>query len=96
MSYVLKHKETGEIYSCTLKNIYDFAYHGVKVWEDQTAAAGEFASLVAEAGYDQPWLWEVVPIEENKLKLCNVKLNNNPARRIYWLPDGRLEARTEA
>lgn len=95
MPFVLKHKETGEVFSCTLINIYDFPYHGVKSWDSAEAAAAERGSLTAQHGFDQPWLWEVTPMEESKLKLGNVKLNNNPARRIYWLPDGRLEARSD-
>lgn len=95
MPYVLKHKETGEIFSCSLTNIYDFTYHGVKAWDELSEAAAECGPLAVEYGYNEPWLWEVTPLEENKLKLCNVKLNNNPSKRIYLLEDGRLEARTE-
>jgi hypothetical protein len=95
MPYVLKHKETGQIFSCVLKNIYDFSYHGVKAWEDSASASAELGALTAEYGYDQPWVWEVTPMEESKLKLCNVKLNNNPSRKVYLLSDGRLEARSD-
>lgn len=95
MPYVLKHKETGEIFSCSLTNIYDFTYHGVKAWDEQPAAE-EYGALTAGHGYNEPWLWEVEAMEESKLKLCNVKLNNNPSRRIFLQPDGRLEVLTES
>lgn len=94
MPYVLKHKETGEIYSCMMRNVYDFTYHGVRAWADDAQAAAELGSVLAEAGVDEPWQWEVAAMEDDKLKLGNVKLNNNPSRRVYWLPDGRLEARS--
>ena len=94
MYYVLKHKETGEIFSCSQKNIYDFIYHGVKSWEDEDTAASEMASVLAEKGYDEPEQWEVFDLEEeHTLKMCNVKLANNPAKRLYMREDGRLEAR---
>lgn len=95
MPYVLKHKETGEIFSCTLKNIYDFDYHGVKVWDDASAAASELGPLTAGQGDDQPWKWEVAELDEAKVKMCNVKLNNNPAKRIFLTAEGKLEARTD-
>ncbi|RAV04143.1 hypothetical protein [Paenibacillus sp. YN15] len=96
MYYVLKHKETGEIFSCSQKNVYDFMYHGVKSWEDEDAAEAELGLVLAEHGYDEPSNWEVFLIpEEHTLKMCNVKLANNPAKRIFMLPDGRLEARSD-
>ncbi|MNP48013.1 hypothetical protein D3C76_1421030 [compost metagenome] len=95
MYYVLKHKETGEIFSCSQKNIYDFIYHGVKSWEDEDTAASEMASVLAEQGYDEPEQWEVFDLEEeHTLKMCNVKLANNPAKRLYMREDGRLETRS--
>lgn len=95
MAYVLKHKETSEIFSCTLINVYDLPYHGVKTWEDSAAAASELGQITAAAGHDQPSLWEVMQLEENRLKLCNVKLNNDANRRVFLLSDGRLEARSD-
>ncbi|MFM9327454.1 hypothetical protein [Paenibacillus mesotrionivorans] len=96
MYYVLKHKETGEIFSCSQKNIYDFMYHGVKSWEDEDTAAAEMASVLAGQGYDEPEKWEVFDLEEeHTLKMCNVKLANNPAKRLYMREDGRLEARSD-
>lgn len=94
MFYVLKHKDTGEIFSCSQRNVYDFVYHGVKSWEDGETAAAELGTLTAEHGYDEPWVWEVFPVEEHTLKMCNVKLANNPAKRVYMLADGRLESRS--
>lgn len=95
MPFVLKHKDTGEIFSCSLTNIYDFRYHGVKVWEDAAAAEAEKGSVTAEQGYDQPWEWEAVELPEERVKLCNVKLNNNPSRRIYLTGDGALVTKTD-
>jgi hypothetical protein len=94
MPYVLKHRDTGELFSCFMTNIYDFRYYGVKAWEDSVTAAAELGSLAAEHGYGQPWEWEVAELAEDRVKMCNVKLNNNPSKRIYLTAEGRLEART--
>ncbi|WP_438444583.1 hypothetical protein [Gorillibacterium sp. sgz5001074] len=94
MPYVLQHKDTGELFSCFLTNIYDFRYYGVKVWEDREAAQAELGTITAEHGYDQPWEWEPVELGEDRVKMGNVKLNNNPDKRIYLTPEGKLEARS--
>ena len=83
MPYVIKHKLTSEIYTCTLINIYDFAYHGVKVWDTFDAAQAQFASLLLEQGMDKLWDWEIHELTENQTKMGNVKLNNNAAKRLY-------------
>ena len=50
---------------------------------------------MAEQGYDEPEQWEVFDLEEeHTLKMCNVKLANNPAKRLYMREDGRLETRS--
>jgi len=95
MPYALKQKTTAELFSCTLINIYDFPYHGVKVWEERETAERDYASFLAEQGSDEPWLWEVVELSEDQNKMCNVKLNNNPAKRVYLGEQGRIEARID-
>lgn len=92
MPYVLKHKNSGEIFSCRLVNIYDLPYHGAKAWEEAAEAEAERDAFLADRS-QRPDDWELFELEESKLKLCNVKLNNNPNRRLYWEPDGRLTAR---
>jgi hypothetical protein len=92
--HALKNRSTGELFSCSLVNIYDFPYHGVKVWQDADEARAEYASFLALQGVNEPWVWELHELEENQVRLCNVKLNNNPAKRLFLTAEGRIEART--
>jgi hypothetical protein len=93
MSFVIKEKETAEIYTCELINIYDFKYHGVKVWNNRGAAEAEYASFLLEQGLDELWNWEIIELEENQVKLGNVKLNNNAAKRLFLTPEGKVQSR---
>lgn len=93
MPFVLKHRETSELFACTLVNTYDFPYHGVKFWDSPEEAQGEFASFLNAQGVEDSRQWEVIELEENGLKMGNVKLNNNPAKRVYLTAEGRIQAR---
>ena len=92
MPYALKNKETSELFSCALENIYGIPYHGVKLWEDREAAEADAPSFLVERGACDPWRWEVVGLDEHQAKLCNVKLNNNPNRRVFLTEEGRIDA----
>lgn len=92
MPYVLKHRKTGEIAACMLKNVYDLDYFGVKWWDSQEAASAEAHRLLAELGRSDPAMWDVVEIGANDLRLGNVKLNNDPRRTLYMDENGRLRA----
>lgn len=94
MGYVLKHRQTGELFSCMLVNVYDLPYYGVKVWEDQETAMEEYPSFLAECGIGELGDWEVTELEDEQVKLANVKLSNNPNRAVFLLENGKLEART--
>jgi hypothetical protein len=91
MPFVIKEKETAEIYTCELINIYDFKYHGVKVWSKRAEAEAEYASFLLEQGQDELWNWEIIELEENQVKLGNVKLNNNAAKRLFLTPEGKVQ-----
>jgi hypothetical protein len=93
MPYVIKQIETAEVFTCSLINIYDFAYHGVKVWNSRAAAEADYASFLLEQGVDDLWNWELAELEEGLIKIGNVKLNNNPAKRLFLTPEGKLQAR---
>jgi hypothetical protein len=93
MPFVLKHKETKEIFTCELINIYDYKYHGVKVWNNRPAAEAEYASFLLEQGTDELWNWEPLELDENQVKLGNVKLNNNAAKRLFLTPEGKVLSR---
>jgi len=92
MPFALKNKATSELFSCTLLNVYDLPYHGVKLWGDREAAEAEAEAFLAEKGVEAPADWEIVSLDENQAKLCNVRLNNNPSRRVYLTEEGRIVA----
>lgn len=92
MPYALKNKKTSELFSCTLLNVYDLPYHGVKLWEESAAAEAEARAFLAERGVEDPEEWEIVSLDENRAKLCNVKLNNNPKKRVFLADDGSIQA----
>jgi hypothetical protein len=91
--FVIKAQETSELFTCTLINIYDFEYHGVKTWGSEAEAKAEFASFLLQKGVDDIWRWDVIELDESQHKLCNVKLNNNPLKRLFLNEQGKVEAR---
>lgn len=96
MPFALINKTTSEIFACTLLNIYDLPYHGVKLWGDREAAEAEADAFLTEIGVEAPAEWEIVSLDEHQAKLCNVKLNNNPKKRVYLADDGRIEVQWDA
>ncbi|WP_156158139.1 hypothetical protein [Gordoniibacillus kamchatkensis] len=50
MPYVLKQRETAQIYTCMLVNHYQLEYYGVKFWQDEAAARGEAAAFLTAQG----------------------------------------------
>jgi hypothetical protein len=88
MPYVLKNKKTSEIFACTLINIYDFPYHGVKFWEYEDEAEAEYQMFLQqkEASLQD---WELIEVEEHQLKMFNVKLKNNPQLRLFLNDEGK-------
>ena len=93
MPYVLRHRDTGEIAAAVMKNVYDLDYFGVKWWATQEEAEAERDAWSAGREASGAADWEVVQMDESRIKLMNVKLKNNPALMILVQPDGRLEAK---
>lgn len=93
MPFVLKQKQTAEILACELINHYDFKYHGVKAWNNHPAAEAEYASFLLGQGLDELWNWELFELDENQVKIGNVKLNNNSSKRLFLTPEGKMQAR---
>lgn len=85
MPFVLRNRDTGEIRSSMMTNVYDLPYYGANHWETREEAERERADMPAE--------WEVLEVAEERLKLFNVKLRNNPRLRLYLGPDGQTETR---
>jgi hypothetical protein len=40
---------------------------------------------------DELWNWELIELVENQVKLGNVKLNNNAAKRLFLTPEGKVQ-----
>ncbi|WP_409341959.1 hypothetical protein [Paenibacillus sp. MBLB4367] len=94
MPFVLKHKHTSEIYTCPLINRYDIPYYGTKSWDELEEAADTYVAFLTERGLaDSTADWEPYELDEHKLKMCNVKLNNNANKRIFLGANGTLETR---
>ncbi|SDX78357.1 hypothetical protein [Paenibacillus sp. CF384] len=91
MPIVLRHRITGEIACGMLRNVYDFAYYGALWWEDIDVAEQLAEHALMERDFAQPYSeWELLEVKEERLKLFNVKLNNNPTRRIVLEQDGTI------
>lgn len=91
MPYVLKHKENAQILTAMLQNTYGFAYYGAVNWNDQKEAEDHYRSVlqqlqVPEVEWDH---WSLFKVDENQLKLFNVKLSNNPRKRLYIDESGK-------
>ncbi|QHW34552.1 hypothetical protein GZH47_29665 [Paenibacillus rhizovicinus] len=90
MPNVLRHRASGEIACGMLKNVYDFAYYGALWWDDNETAERSAASALAAAGYEDDTAWDVLEVKEERLKLFNVKLNNDSRRTLLLEPDGTI------
>jgi len=95
MPCVLRHRITGEIACGILRNSYDLEYFGAIWWEDKEAADREKADQLAQSGYEHESDWETVEVGEDRLKLLNVKLNNDRRRRIRFERDGKITVHKE-
>lgn len=81
MPFVLIHRDTREVAAAWLRNTYDLDYYGAEWW----ATGEEAAKATAErAG------WEPVRIAEMKLKVLNVKLNNDAGRKLFMDDNGTI------
>ncbi|WP_159887932.1 hypothetical protein [Paenibacillus puerhi] len=92
MSYVLRHADTGEIAACLQKNHYDLHYYGIRQWESEEEALEHKKRFLEQIGHDDDHRWLVLRLDEARVKLGNVKLKNDPSRRLIMHPEGALEA----
>lgn len=91
MPYVLQHKETEQLYTSLLVNHYELAYYGVKFWLEAEEAEREAGPFLQAKEVADPAAWGVISLEERELKLCNVKLKNDPRLTLYWRADRRAD-----
>lgn len=94
MPYILRHTETGQIATSILRNGYNLDYYGTKWWDDEEEAEQERKEYLAQLGVLDDHLWQVLKVDENKLKVFNVKLKNDPSRRVYMDKEGVLTVTT--
>jgi len=87
MPYVLKCVGTGEIAAAVQRNVYDLDYYGAEWWADEDEAQ--------RAAADRPG-WIPVQVTEMKLKVLNVKLNNDAGRKLFMDDTGALRVETSS
>lgn len=92
MPTVLRNRKTGEIACGILRNAYDIEYYGAYWWEDNEAAESRISQLLNDVlgVYEEESSWEPFEVKDERLKMFNVKLNNDAKRRIYLLADGTI------
>ncbi|UVI27636.1 hypothetical protein [Paenibacillus spongiae] len=95
MLCVLRHRITGEIACGFRRNSYDLEYYGALWWEDKEAAEQESAEQLALSGHEHDSDWEIVEVGEERLKLFNVKVNNDKNRHIVLERDGKISIRKD-
>lgn len=88
MPFILVNHNTSEVLTGNLVNTYDLVYYGTVHWNTEEDAKNAFAQTLKNAGVQQNDEWELIEISESVLKMCNVKLNNDPRSRLY-LQDGK-------
>lgn len=91
MPYVLRHQETMEVAASIQRNIYEFDFYGVRWWASHEEAAAEQDAFLRQQ-YGETEGWEIVQVDEMKVKLLNVKLKNNPAYLVTLDENERVEA----
>ncbi|MFC5448432.1 hypothetical protein [Paenibacillus aestuarii] len=93
MPYVLKHSGIHQILTSRLVNHYGLTYYGVKFWEGVDEAEAQKQQTLALAGEMDADVWEIMELEEGEMKLCNVRLRNDPAYQLFWNEARKPEVR---
>ncbi|NDI35552.1 hypothetical protein [Chengkuizengella sediminis] len=83
MPFVLKHRESSQIFTCNLINIYQLPYYGTKFWDTFKEAEEEAPTFLEQHQVNDSELWKVLEASEQKLKVFNVKLNNNSSNLLF-------------
>lgn len=93
MPFILRNIKSERVLTGMLVNHYDLTYYGTVYWDTKEEAETEAQAALSKAGEGDREQWEVYEIDESKLKMCNVKLKNDPSYQLYIEDSGRL--RTE-
>jgi hypothetical protein len=84
MPYILQHNTSLQIYSCMLINKYELAYYGIKYWDQLELAIAQYQKFLVEQGAVELDSWSIVEMDEDKMKIGNVKLKNDPTYKLIW------------
>ncbi|TVY07252.1 hypothetical protein [Paenibacillus cremeus] len=90
MPFVLRHAQTGEIAACVQRNNYNLDYFGVKQWSQSSEAEQEKEAFLDTLGFEDKDQWFVTSVTEDRVKVFNVKLKNDPSRRLIMDTAGLL------
>ncbi len=92
MPMVLRNRKTGEIACGILRNAYDIEYYGAYWWEDNETAETRISQLLQDVmgEIEEESSWELLEVKDERLKMFNVKLNNDRLRRLYLEADGTI------
>ncbi|MFD0698292.1 hypothetical protein ACFQZT_29890 [Paenibacillus sp. GCM10027628] len=93
MPYVLQRKTTSQIFTCRLVNHYGLAYYGVKFWDEQGEAKEQLVQFLQSAGINEVDEWDLTELEESEMKICNVRLKNDPDLELFWTATRKPEVK---
>jgi len=92
LPYICRNRITGQIAAGLMKNVYQFTYYGAWWWDNEKEAEAAMAEDLAQLGLEGAGEWELVEVSEQRLKIMNVKLNNDPRRTIRMDDSGAITA----
>ncbi|XEC92537.1 hypothetical protein AB6A23_14110 [Paenibacillus tarimensis] len=93
MPVVCRHRSSGVIAAASLRNQYDLMYYGAVWWENIEEAEAAAAERLKELGFRYPEDWDLIETTEQRLKIMNVKLNNDSKRMLVMENDGSIHIR---
>ncbi|WP_205516320.1 hypothetical protein [Paenibacillus sp. SYP-B3998] len=60
------------------------AYYGVKFWNEREVAEEQMLQVLQSEKILDTKEWSIIELEEGEMKLCNVKLKNDPELLVFW------------
>jgi len=90
MPYALRRNTSGELLAARQINVHGLEYFGVLLWPERPDET-ECRQALEKAGAGDPAEWTPCELTEHEAKMANVKLRNDPSRRVF-LRGGVLEA----
>lgn len=91
MPVICRNRHSGEIAAGFMKNIYEFTYFGAWWWDSLQNAQSVHVADLHRLGVENSGDWDLIEIADDKLKLLNVKLNNDPRRKLIMDKDGTIK-----